>query len=130
MAGSATENAPRTSSDGRTHTQFVIIYKMWEGGVKQVDSTCTKTTTTSQPFVGGFESLRFLNLEDNLFDNCNEIVKLSQLQRLHFIPFKMWFWFWRTQKNLIIFFLIQLDFNPIRLVPSKYSSLLEFWSFK
>jgi len=32
VAGSATENAPRTSSDGRTdawtHTQFVIIYKM------------------------------------------------------------------------------------------------------
>ncbi|CAK9214483.1 unnamed protein product [Sphagnum troendelagicum] len=41
-----------------------------------------KTTTTSQPFVGGFESLRLLNLEDNLFDNWNEIVKLSQLQSL------------------------------------------------
>jgi hypothetical protein len=32
VAGSATENAPRMSSDGRTdartHTQFVIIYKI------------------------------------------------------------------------------------------------------
>jgi hypothetical protein len=83
---------------------FLSSCLMWEGGLSQVDSTCTKTTT-SQPFVGGFESLHFLNLEDNLFDNWNEIVKLSQLQRLHFIPFKMWFWFWGTQKNLIIFFL-------------------------
>jgi hypothetical protein len=63
-----------------------------------VDPTCTETTTTSQPFVGGFKSLRLLNLEDNLFDNWNEIVKLSRLQRLHFIPSKcMWFWSLCTQ---------------------------------